>query len=161
MTKILISLIALSVFPLVAVADDSSDGCGLGWKIVKGTTLSATTTRATTNAYFPPTFSMTSGTSGCAKHPLVKKDEPAAIYAFNNLDTLRIEMAEGRGEFLQGFARILGCEDAALPAFGRMTQKHYQSIVPAETTSAFELLENIQQKIKQDTALASGCSGEV
>src|SRR4051812_42927982 len=79
-----------------------TDSCGLGWQVTQKKTLSAKTTRGTTNAFVPPTFGMTTGTIGCAQHPLSKRDVEGALYATTNFDELSVEMAEGQGEFLKG-----------------------------------------------------------
>jgi len=151
--KYLLVLVCLSLFPLSAFADDQSDGCGLGWQVTQKTTFSATTTRGTTNGFVPPTFGMTSGTMGCARHDLAKKDEPAAIYAVNNYETLTVEMAEGRGEILTGFARTLGCDDGAISAFGQMTQKNYRNL----PSGALDMFRSVKTQISLDPVLAVSC----
>lgn len=139
------------------VAPDQGDGCGLGWQITQKRTMFATTTRGTTNGFVPPTFGMTSGTIGCAQHPLAKKDLPAAAYAFNNYEPLSFEMAQGSGEYLAAFARTLGCEDAVQAEFGRTMQENFSSIMGNENTTAVEMFHNVKNQVRQNPALASGC----
>lgn len=43
---------------------------------------------------------MTSGTMGCDQHQIAKNDKDPAKFAYNNLDSLSIEMAQGQGEYL-------------------------------------------------------------
>lgn len=76
----------------------------------------------------------------------------------SNLDSLKVEMAEGRGETLRGFARTLGCSDAAYPAFGNMTQRNYESIVSEGDASGIELFQKVQGQIQGDPALALSCN---
>lgn len=135
-----------------------TDSCGLGWQVTQKKTLSATTTRGTTNAFVPPTFGMTTGTLGCAQHPLSKRDEDGARYAYNNFDVLSIEMAEGQGEFLTGFARTLGCDDASLEAFSLMTQSHYRSIMNEGKATRMEMFDNIKNEMKSDPVLSARCN---
>src|SRR5689334_13977730 len=92
-----------------AQAEDKSNGCGIGWQVTNRETLLGSSTRMTTNAFLPNTFSMTSGTSGCAKHPLAEKDTPAATFIVSNYDPLLLDMSTGRGEYLEGLARAMGC----------------------------------------------------
>ena len=158
MKKIWIGFLILSaVAPFIAKAEDSSSGCGIGWKVTNGTTFLGITTRGVTHVTVPPTWGMTSGTSGCARHSIAKNEEAAAIYAVSNVDSLSIEMAEGRGEFLQGFARTMGCNDSSYSAFSRMTQKNYQAIVPANPSSGIEIFLNVREQIRKDPELAASC----
>lgn len=136
---------------------DKVDGCGLGWQITAKRTFLGTTTRGTTNAFVPPTFGMTSGTIGCDQLSLAKEDTNAAVYAFNNFDSIKIEMAEGQGEYLQGFAKTMGCNEAAYGAFGEMTQQNYRAIIGTENTSSTQMFKNVKSQIKQNPVLSSNC----
>jgi hypothetical protein len=134
--------------------NQGSDSCGLGWQVTDKRTFLGTTTRGTTDSFLTP-FGMTSGTWGCEQHEFAKRDQEAAIYASSNMQPLSVEMAEGRGEFLQGFARTLGCDGSAMGAFGQMTQKNYETLSGARTGA--ELLQSVKQGIAQDPVLSAGC----
>jgi hypothetical protein len=154
----LAALAALTVISISAQARDASDGCGLGWEVTSKTTFSATSTRTTTNAFVPPTFGMTSGTLGCAKHDLVKKrDEQAAFYAVENYDSLRQEMAEGSGENLQAFASLMGCSEEAYPGFTQMVRKNFSKIA-SDADTRLDLVVNIRHELEQNPALAASCN---
>jgi len=129
-------------------------GCGLGWQVTKKRTMIATTTRGTTNGFVHPSYGMTSGTIGCEQHSFAQEDRPAAAYVASNQEQLKMEMAEGRGEYLSAFARTLGCSDADLGAFGQMTQKNYESIVD---DSSENMLKNVKREMQKDSKL-NGCS---
>ncbi|NBV50384.1 DUF3015 domain-containing protein [bacterium] len=133
-----------------------TDGCGLGWQVTQKKTMLGTTIRGTTNAVVPPTFGMTSGTMGCDQHSIAKKDMDAAKFAFNNQESLSIEMAQGQGEYLAGFAKTLGCEDQVQADFAKMTQENYANIV-GEGQSALSLLHNVKAQIKKHPVLAESC----
>ncbi len=155
MKKVLLALVVgLVPFYSFAADHDKGDGCGLGWQVTEKRTFIATTTRGTTNAVVPPTFGMTSGTIGCEQHTLAKADMPAATYAISNYDSLKQEMAEGKGEYLHGFARTLGCSDVAVDSFGKMTQKNYREIMSNDGVS---MLNNVKAQIKKDAALSDLC----
>lgn len=105
-------ILALSAF-LVAgsvYAADSSNGCGLGWRIAPKQSLLSSSTRSTTNAFLPNTFSMTFGTSGCAQHSIVKKDRAIEHFVEANFENLQIEMAQGQGESVATLGEIMGCD---------------------------------------------------
>ena len=139
------------------MAEDKSDGCGLGWQVTAKKSFLGTTTRGTTNAFVPPTFGMTSGTIGCEQHSFAKQDTNAAVFAFNNFDSIKIEMAEGQGETLQGFAKTMGCNDSAFGAFGEMTQQNYRAIIGTEKTSSTQMFQNVKSQIKKNAILSSNC----
>src|SRR5262249_50589049 len=128
--------------------------CGLGWKVTDKKSFLGTTTRGSTNGFVPPSFGMSSGTLGCEVHSFAKNDAPAVEYAVANYETLSIEMAQGRGEFLVGFARTLGCSDATTGAFEQMTQEKYDAVVGA---SATEMFQNVKHEIGQNPVLSAGC----
>jgi hypothetical protein len=133
------------------------DSCGLGWKVTDKRTLSAVITRGTTNVFVPPTFGMTSGTVGCKQIPLSKRDEQGLEYAYNNRDVLNLEMAEGRGEFLRGFAESMGCADSSYPEFAHELQNHYREITRDGSESGIQLFNSVRTEIRSDTLLAASC----
>lgn len=159
MKKSLLVLLALVLsapaFAAKEEAGDVGDGCGLGWQVTSKRTMSATTTRGTTNGVVPPAFGMTSGTIGCAQHPIAQNETGAAVYAFNNYDSLTADMAQGSGEYVAAFAQSMGCDSASVESFGRMTQAQYSNIVDAD---AVQMYKNVKAQVKSNPSLASSCS---
>lgn len=155
MKNVIIGLLAL-ISATSVFAADSSSGCGMGWEVAPKQTLVSSSTRALVNATFSSTIAMTLGTSGCAKHSIVKNDAKGIHYAEANLNELAIEMARGNGEFVAGFAQTLGCQNTR--AFGSMVQTKYAVILPSEKTSGVELYNNVKAEIKNNATLASSCS---
>jgi len=158
MTKILlaIALVALPVSGFAAgaaapvkaagsVGEPTTDGCGLGWQIMKDKTMVGTSVRGTTNGFVPPTFGMTSGTIGCDQHSIAQNEHDSAAYAYNNFDSLKSEMAAGQGEYLTGFAVTMGCD---VSTFGSMTKAQYKNIV-GEKTSAIDMYMNVKSIVAQ------------
>jgi hypothetical protein len=74
MKNILVLLVGVAVLMTssLAFSDDQSSGCGLGWQVTQRMSLLSSAVRTTTDWFLPNTFSMTSGTSGCAHHDIVK-----------------------------------------------------------------------------------------
>lgn len=134
---LLLALISASL----AFAEDKSNGCGLGWQVTKKMSMVATTTRNTTNSIVPNTFGMTSGTLGCTRHSVVKKDKAPEHFAEANYESLLAEMAMGQGEALHAFSQTLGCDSQQL---GQMVQKNYSVIVPQVGVSPSQLLAPIK-----------------
>lgn len=153
--RLLAAVMILGSVPVLSHAEDKSDGCGLGWQVTKKSSFSATTTRGTTNITIPPTFGMSSGTIGCDSHTLAKKEIAPATYAVNNYEPLTADMASGKGEHLQAFARTLGCNDATFNQFGKMTQSHFESL--SDTQNGMELFRKVQKELKANPTLAANC----
>lgn len=141
-------------------AEDKSSGCGLGWQVSKRDSLVSSSFRSTTNAVGSQTFAMTSGTSGCAKHSIVKNEKQGLHYAEANYENLVVEMAEGHGEYLEAFSAVLGCSPSMYPDFSQMTRNHYSEIMTSETANGGKLLENVKSVMKTDPRLA-GCTPAV
>jgi predicted methyltransferase len=142
-------LVSGSIFAMddnVAGSDNSS-GCGYGWEVTKGKTLSASSTRGSTNSTASNTIAMTMGTSGCEKHDIVMQEKEQIHFANFNYEMIVADMAIGSGEYLNGFADVLGCSQAS---FASAAQQNLGSIMAA---NGAELLANI----KTNSAIRQAC----
>ncbi|MCR9205823.1 MAG: DUF3015 domain-containing protein [Halobacteriovoraceae bacterium] len=142
-------LVSGSVFAMdenIAGSDNSS-GCGYGWEVTKGKTLSASSTRGTTNSTASNTIAMTMGTSGCEKHDIVMQEKEQIHFANFNYEMIVADMAIGSGEYLSGFADVLGCSQVS---FASAAQQNLGSIMAA---NGAELLANI----KTNSAIRQAC----
>jgi hypothetical protein len=155
--SLLLGAVILFAYTQSSQAADSSSGCGLGWEVTQKQSLLSSAIRNTTNTFLPNTFSMTSGTSGCQKHSIVKNDEQAVIYAVNNQHSLLMEMAQGKGEFLNGFAQTLGCDSSRYSDFAKLTQSHYSEIVKASSSDGIELYRQVRSQMESSPALKGQC----
>jgi hypothetical protein len=153
--KMLITMLAL-LLSTTAFAVDSSSGCGMGWEIAPKQSLVSSSVRALVDATFSSTIAMTLGTSGCAKHSIVKNEMQGIHFAEANMNSLAIEMAKGNGEFVNGFASVFGCQNAK--AFGSMVQNQYTSVLPNEKVTGVELYNNVKNAIKNDSLLSQSCN---
>ena len=124
-----------------AMHSSGSDSCGLGWAVTKEKTLSATSTRGTTNGFLPPTLGMTSGTIGCDRHSIAQKDVETIRYITTYFDLLKYEMALGSGELLSGLALLMERSDKG--CFAKVLHSHYGKIVPDRTP--LEVFKAIQR----------------
>ncbi len=136
-----------------------SDTCGLGWQVTERKSLLGTSTRGTTNSYLSPTWSMTTGTSGCEKHELAKNDVESVKYLASNFHSIKADMAEGQGEYLSGLARLMGCDDPSVSHLQTLAQKNYQSITG--NSDAYETLQKVKNLVRQDANLMKGCSSVI
>lgn len=145
MRKLVFAFVAATIVGSFAQAADTLDGCGLGWQVTDKKTYTATTTRGTTNAFVPPTFGMTTGTMGCAKLDIGKKDVEASNYVATNFDSLKSELAAGRGEYVTALASALGCK-ASADMIGSRLQQNYDAVVAPAQNSA-QLFQNIKAEV--------------
>jgi hypothetical protein len=137
-----------------AQAADSSSGCGVGWMVFKDNSLISSALRSTTNAIFFNTIAMTFGTSGCARHSIVMNDKKTLHFAESNHDVLKLELAQGSGEHLNGLSHLMGCSP---DAFSSTLQKNYGQVFNKESISPRELVNNIQAQVLSNQDLAQSC----
>lgn len=146
--------LAVSIFTAVSVfADDSSNGCGLGWAVTKKKSMLATTTRGSTNSIIPNTFGMTSGTSHCDSHSFAKNELPAYQYIETNYDMLMVDVAKGQGEYLDGFAAVLGCTGSGVDQLNQAVRSDLQT---SKTSSPIQMFEGLKQHSVPGCSVLSG-----
>lgn len=137
-------------------ANHTAAGCGLGTMIFDAKkTKAALILAATTNGSFGnQTFGISSETLGCTSDGVVKADKKLDVYAEVNMRRLSREMAQGRGETLEGLAALMGCRDAATKqAFFKLAQARYERILPNADTDASAMLGNLKAEMAQDQVL--------
>lgn len=147
-------LIALIVLGRATFASDKSSGCGLGWQVFKKNSLVSSSLRATTNAFALNTIAMTLGTSGCAKHSIVKNDKKSLHFLESNLPMVQMEMAMGNGEYINGLAQTFGCDEAA---FSGHMQGKYNQIFNGEQDRAINVLVAIEAEIVTNPHMLKAC----
>ncbi len=69
-------------------------------------------------------------------------------YAEANFDRLKIEMAQGNGEYLNGFALVMGCNETTAPQFKNYLQTNYETLIPNTKVTANDFIEKITSKIQ-------------
>jgi len=99
------------------------------------------------------TFGISSGTSGCTEDGAVKWSKAAEVYAEVNLDSLRREMAMGKGEYVETFASLLGATDATRPAMLQLFQSEYAALFPTASTTSGDLLSALGSTLVQHPEL--------
>lgn len=155
-------LIFLSLFCLIvlialpAYAKDTSSGCGLGWEVIEDKSFLGTIIRGTTHSILAPSFSMTFGTSGCDKHTIVKNEFKGIHYTEANYASLMVEMPQGNGEFLSGYAQILGCTKVD-DTFKSVVQHNYEAIYATSDITPFQVYKNVLTQIEGNVILSTNC----
>lgn len=149
-------ILAVMLSTISFASADSSTGCGLGSMIWHKNSIVSALFRATTNHSFSSQlFGITTGTSGCSQHSIVKREMYPVYYAEANLPELRHEMAYGQGEYLVTFSEVLGCDAKAQAAFMKWAQNSYPVMFNSAHTTSAELLKNL--KSFKNTDIAKSC----
>ena len=140
-----LALVISTLFFSLAYAGNDSDSCGAGWYVTQKKSLFGTSTRGTTNGTIPPTFGMTSGTSGCAQHSLAKKEEKSKAFTYENYDSLIIDMAVGEGESLLALSSLLECDKS----FALATKENFKNLYADNPEVLFQniMTSNLCQNI--------------
>ena len=154
---IALSLVAL-MMPSLALARGNHPmaGCGLGYLLMSNKDNDKVTQvlGATTNGTFgTQTFGISSGTSGCTEDGAVKMARATEVYTEVNLASLRREIAQGHGEYVDTLASLLGASEANRPALVKYMQSEYASLFPTANTSSAEMLNVLSQKLADHSEL--------
>ena len=157
MIKFLLILSALAVLSTPLYARDTSSGCGIGWEVNGDNSFLGTSLRGTTHAMFPPTFSMTFGTSGCARHSIAEKDLRGIEYATVNFASLETDISRGQGDTLTGFAAVMGCSPVQT-TFNQILQEKFVEIVPSSEITPEDLYWNVLYQVQTDSRLSGSCA---
>lgn len=154
----IIALFGISLVAGSAVAADKSNGCGMGWYFSSNKTILASSIRQSTNSLSSNSVSMTSGTSGCSEHDLVKNEKRSIHFLEANFDHLRMDAAKGQGEFLAAFSETLNCDWQSLGRLGDTAQKNYGYIFSNSQNDSVGTLQRFRNIIFADKQLKNSCS---
>ncbi|MBI4425560.1 MAG: DUF3015 family protein [Elusimicrobia bacterium] len=155
-----LAVLGLGVASTARAGVHNMSGCGLGSMVFKDNSKGEQILAATTNGLFGnQTFGISSETLGCTKDGMVRSEKRREVYAEVNLQKLSQEMAQGRGQYLDGFAALSGCRgQAARESFARFAQSRYERLFASEETDAAALLRNVDRELASDAALTKACS---
>ena len=112
----------------------------------------AVTTNGTSSSQ---SWGILSGTSNCVtmqeQAELIKQKR----FLSANLSTLQKEMANGKGETLDAFVEILGCEDTALSTARSVLYKNYSKVFAQPGVEG--VLDGAKEQISKSKKLAKKC----
>jgi len=146
-------LVALALAPLAAFAGNNHPMAGCGLLYWAGLRSNDTIPQAVAS-YFnnfagSQTFGITSGTSGCTEEGLLAMSVEAEVYASANFKELQREIAVGDGEFLVGFADILGVHPENRAALFQVMQEKYTVLFPSADSSSLDMLNALKLELAQ------------
>jgi hypothetical protein len=155
MKKIVLAAVLVAATAGFAAADDDI-GCGLGtqlWEGEKG--LIPKVLGATTNGTFGnQTFGITTGTLGCSQEGVITADARLRMFAGANLDNLARDMAQGQGETLDAFARLMNVQEADKADFFQFTKAHFGELFADSDATAGEMIASLNRLLAQDPTLS-------
>ena len=125
-------------------------GCGLGAMLFKENDKVSQVLAATTNGTFGnQTFGISTGSLGCTKDGMVKLDRERIVFAETNFASLKREMAQGQGKYLNSLASLYGYKTAEQKkAFSGLVQSKYETLIASERTTAAEMLTALDATLK-------------
>lgn len=130
-------------------------GCGVGSLVFKDQAGPVQIFAATLNDLISPqTSAISSGTSGCTDNPASDNDV-TTTYIESNQEVLKKEVAQGRGESLNGLLTMWGCNNSQ--TVGTVLQKNYQQIYSTSSVEAAQISQNMKSAIKSNQAAANAC----
>lgn len=152
---VLAAVIVVAATAGLAAADDDI-GCGLGTKLWEGEKgLVPKVLGATTNGTFGnQTFGITTGTLGCSQEGVITADARLRMFAGANLDNLARDMAQGRGETLDAFARLMNVQEADKAHFFQFTKAHFPELFADDDATAGEMIASLNRLLAQDPTLS-------
>ena len=101
---------------------------------------------------FNQQFGITSGTLGCEAGQTITAD--ASQFMSENMDQVAQDAASGGGEALSTLASLLEIDEANREAFFSHAQENFDEIFPSADVTAGEALENLEQTLAENDALA-------
>ena len=155
MKKILIAVV-LSAVPAFAFAQNTNiGGCGWGTKLFDGQSgVLPQSLAVTTNNWFPNTFSITFGTSGCTQDGAVRSTWKTAMFIDGNKERLARDMSIGNGETLDSLAHLIGVRDEHRATFNRVVQENLSRIFPSDNAATGQIVVALKQVLGSQSELA-------
>ena len=130
-------------------------GCGLGSLLIKSDDFTQILA-ATLNGTGAQTSGITSGTSNCLPANKAAALERQQHFVRENLENLRRDMVKGDGEYLKGYAEVLGCNAQAYGNFANVAKAQEAQIFKAP--GAIAVLEATKDTLRQDADLQNACT---
>lgn len=143
MMAVLVSLLVASVAS--AAGPQNNCGCGLGSMIFEGQdSLVTQVFAATTNGFFGnQTFGITSGTLGCERPQTWVENEKLNKFVSENMDTLAVDIASGKGESLDTLAEIIQVPADRREKLYSALQSNFDNIYPSAKVTHEQVIKKI------------------
>ncbi len=143
MMAVVVSLLVVSVAS--AAGPRNNCGCGLGSMVFEGQdSLVTQVFAATTNGFFGnQTFGITSGTLGCERPQAWVENEKLNKFVSENMDTLAVDIASGKGESLDTLAEIIQVPADRREKLYSALQSNFDNIYPSAKVTHEQVIKKI------------------
>lgn len=132
--------------------------CGIGSQLWEGNSSAGAKVMASiTNFWTGKAISTTFNIAGCTEaDSWFTQASDAQVYGFanQNFDHLALEMARGRGEYLDALAGLIGIDDSDRGAFRTLTRTHFAELYPDDRITAPEMLQTLSSLMAGSEALS-------
>lgn len=146
-------LVALLLSPLASFAGNNHPMAGCGLIYWAGLRENSTVPQAVASLFNnfagSQTFGITSGTSGCTEEGLLAMNVETEVYASANFKELQRDIVAGGGEFLVGFADLLGVRPEKRAGLFQVMQEKYTVLFPSAETTSLEMLNALKKELAQ------------
>jgi len=141
MKKAIFASIALLVS--TSTFANENTGCGLGNQVIQNqdSVLKQVLAVTTNGTIGNQTFGITSGTVGCTKPAAFVSNDKANSFVADNMDTLAMDISNGKGESVDTLATLLNVEDKA--TFKAKLQNNFAKIYSSSDVTSAQVIENI------------------
>lgn len=133
--------------PAFSAVNKENCGCGLGTLMMQDQQGAFWESLAvTTNGSFSnQTFGISSGTLGCDKPSYFAVRERLDIFVADNMDSLAVDIAAGKGETLDTLAELAELDENRQEVFFVALQKNFDAIYPNGDVTSTEVVDKIAQ----------------
>jgi len=158
--KTITKIIALGAFLAFVPSTTALAACGVGSTIWEGHEgMGAKILAFTTNFWTFKALSTTFEISDCdASDNIFKKvaslDEKIYDYANQNLDHLAVDMARGRGEYVDVFAHLMGMSDQHSAELRILAQQNFGALFPHDYVTTREVLLSLRRLMVESPELS-------
>lgn len=143
MMAVLVSLLVVSVASAAGVR--SNCGCGLGSMVFEGQdgTLSQTVAVTTNFFFLNQAFGILTGTLGCERPQAWVENEKLNKFVSENMDTLAVDIASGKGESLDTLAEIIQVPADRREKLYSALQSNFDNIYPSAKVTHEQVIKKI------------------
>jgi hypothetical protein len=148
--------VTLAAAGLLAAASptlaDNDVGCGVGTMVMEGNSgVGYKLLASCTNGITFQSVSITFGLVNCDGKGTVTAQ--LNHFTGSNIDQLAADMATGEGETLAAFSTLFEVAPEDRAQFGEFTQANFAALFPEDTTTAGQLLQNLDRLLLEDVRL--------
>ncbi|MDL2286671.1 DUF3015 domain-containing protein [Desulfococcaceae bacterium OttesenSCG-928-F15] len=131
--------------PAFSAVNKENCGCGLGTLMMQDMegTLWEVFAVTTNGTFGNGTFGISSGTLGCEKPANFAMRERLDIFVADNMDSLAVDIAAGKGETLDTLAELAELDESRQGVFFTALQSNFDEIYPNGDVTSTEVVDKI------------------